>query len=156
MTSGKSDPEFQFRNAGSNNCPSHLTGLQYDQVSYTISGIQPTPFPHADPLGRVTTYKTRVQRLRGAVFLFVISMLRIRNVPNWKQLLICCIRDCGYFMGLQIVLGGEIIHLDTRGMDLKFLRPQGCGIHSFGSNNLAFLLMFSGQTNVKVHTVNLS
>lgn len=41
-------------------------------------------------------------------------------------------------MGSQSDLGGQIIHLDSRGMGLKFLRPQAREIHSFGPSNLAF------------------
>lgn len=54
MTSGKSDAEFQLSNTSSNPCFPHLTGLQCDQVnrvSYTVSGSELTPFPHADLRG---------------------------------------------------------------------------------------------------------
>ena len=55
----------------------------------------------------------------------VISMVKIRNVPSLKLLQIWYIRDCDFPMGLQSVLGGRIIHFDSRGMGLKLLDHKG-------------------------------
>lgn len=48
MTSGKSGPKRQLKKAGYSTCPSHLAGLQCNQVygvSYETSGIELTQFP---------------------------------------------------------------------------------------------------------------
>ena len=68
-------------------------------MSYAVSSSELTPFPHADILGRVSTSKTGVHRLRRAVFLLVISKLKIRNVPSLKLLQIWYIRDCDFPYG---------------------------------------------------------
>lgn len=75
------------------------------------------------------------------MFLLVTSMLRIRNVSKSE---IATNMQLSGTMACHSVLVLQIIHLDSRGMSVKFLRPQRWRMHSFGPSNPGFLVLFSG------------
>lgn len=88
-------------------------------------------------LGRVSTM-TGVQRLKRAVSLLGSSRSNQKCLQFENSYEYAVLETVSCLMGPQSVLGGQIIHLDSRGMGLKFLRPQGWEIHSSGPSNLAF------------------
>lgn len=72
--------------------------------------------------GRVTSSITGVPRLRRAVFLLGSSMLNQKYLQFKNSYKYGVLGTVACLMGPQSALDGQIIHLDSRGMDLKFQR----------------------------------
>lgn len=83
------------------------------------------------------------------MFLLGFSMLNQKCLQFKNSYKYAVLGTVACLMGSQSALGGQIIHLDSRGMGLKFLRPQAWEIHSFGPSNFAFStnVQWRGQPN---------